>query len=146
MKPHKQLFYAYSALYRPYFNQLNAQLAPFNLTSSQWAILHFILLEGAHTISDVSIYHNVERPTITKMVQRLTELDYVEAQPGEDKRTRFIRLSENGQAVCEQVQERLSAYQSYLLEEIPEADQLLVADVLRKISARININEDGLHE
>ncbi|WP_172368941.1 MarR family winged helix-turn-helix transcriptional regulator [Sporosarcina jiandibaonis] len=146
MKPHKQLFYAYSALYRPYLNQINAQLAPFSLTSSQWAIMHFILRNGAQTISDISTYINVERPTITKMVQRLTELDYVEAQPGIDKRTRFIRLSENGQTVCEQVQEKLSAYQSYLLEEIPEADQVLVADVLRKISDRINTNEDGTHE
>lgn len=146
MKPHKQLFYAYSALYRPYFNQLNARLAPFNLTSAQWAIMHFILHNGENTISDISTYHNVERPTITKMVQRLIELDYVEAQPGEDKRTRFIRLSENGQAVCEQVQEKLSIYQRYLLEEIPEADQLLVADVLRKISAKTTSYEDGMYE
>jgi MarR family transcriptional regulator, transcriptional regulator for hemolysin len=146
MKPHKQLFYAYSSLYRPYLNQINAQLAPYNLTSSQWMIIHFILRNGAQTISDISTYINVERPTITKMVQRLIELDYVEAQPGEDKRTRFIRLSENGQAVCEIVMERLSAYQSYLLEEIPEDDQLLVADVLRKISAKINENEDGMYE
>jgi DNA-binding MarR family transcriptional regulator len=146
MKPHKQLFYAYSALYRPYFNQLNARLAPFKLTSPQWAIMHFILQNGENTISAISTYHNVERPTITKMVQRLIELDYAEAQPGEDKRTRFIRLSENGQAVCEHVQEKLSTYQSYLLAEIPEADQLLVADVLSKISARINTNEDGIYE
>ena len=107
MKPHKQLFYAYSALYRPYINQLNAQLAPFNLTSSQWAVLHFVLHNGEHTISDISTYQNVERPTITKMVQRLIELDYVEAQSGTDKRTRFIRLSKNGEAVCEQVLEKV---------------------------------------
>ena len=48
--------------------------------------------------------------------------------------------------MCEQVQEKLSTYQSYLLEEIPEADQLLVADVLRKISAKITTYEDGMNE
>ena len=146
MKPHKQLFYAYSALYRPYLNQLNAQLAPFNLTSSQWAILHFLLYNGEHTISDISTYQNVERPTITKMVQRLIELDYVEAQSGTDKRTRFIKLSKNGEAVCEQVLEKLSTYQSYLVGEVSEADQLLVADVLRKVSAKITTYEDGKNE
>ena len=52
----------------------------------------------------------------------------------------------NGQAVCEQVQEKLSIYQRYLLEEIPEADQLLVADVLRKISAKTTSYEDGMYE
>ena len=133
-------------MYRPYLNQLNAQLAPFNLTSSQWAILHFVLHNGEQTISDISTYQNVERPTITKMVQRLIELDYVEAQSGTDKRTKFIRLSENGETVCEQVLEKLSTYQSYLVEEIPEDDQLLVADVLRKISAKITTYEDGKYE
>ena len=146
MKPHKQLFYAYSALYRPYLNQINAQLAPFDLTSSQWAILHFVLRNGEHTISDISTYQNVERPTITKIVQRLIELDYVQAQSGIDKRTKFIRLTKNGEAVCEQVLEKLSTYQSYLVGEIPEADQLLVADVLRKVSAKITTYEDGKNE
>ena len=145
-KPHKQLFYAYSVLYRPYLNQLNAQLAPFKLTSSQWAILHFILHNGEHTISDISTYQNVERPTITKMVQRLIELDYVEAHSGTDKRTKFIRLSKTGEVVCEQVLERLSTYQKYLLSEIPEADQLLVADVLRKLSVKITTYKDGKNE
>ena len=137
MKPHKQLFYAYSALYRPYLNQINAELLPFNLASSQWSIMHFILHNGAHTISDISTYQNVERPTITKMVRKLIELDYVEDQSGIDKRTKFIRLTENGYKVCEQVQEKLSVYQKDLLKEIPEADQLLVANVLRELYEKI---------
>lgn len=141
MKPHKQLFYAYSALYRPYLNNINAQLSPFNLTTSQWTVMHFILNNGANTISDISTYQNVERPTVTKIVQKLMVLNYVEAQPGEDKRTKFIRLTDNGREVCEQVQEKLSNYQKYLLRGIPEANQLLVADVLRDISEKITTYE-----
>lgn len=137
MKPHKQLFYAYSTLHRPYINQLNNLLSPFFLAGSQWAIMHFILQNGAHTISDISTYQNVEKPTITKMVQKLIELDYVEAQPGKDKRTKFILLTENGYTICEQVQEKLSDYQKKLLKDIPEADQLLVANVLQDISEKI---------
>ena len=137
MKAHKKLFYAYSTLYRPYLNQVNAELSPFNLASSQWAVMHFILHNGEHTISDISTHQNVERPTITKMVQRLIELGYVEAQSGEDKRTKFIKLTDNGHAVCEQVQQKLSTYQSYLLKGITETDQILVANVLREISEKV---------
>ena len=146
LKSHKQLFYAYSTLYRPYLNQLNAQLSPFKLTSSLWAILHFILHNGEHTISDISTYQNVERPTVTKLVQKLIEYDYVEAQSGTDKRTKFIRLSDRGKEVCKQVQEQLNIYQSYLLEDIPVEDQLVAANVLRKISAKISTQEDGMYE
>lgn len=141
MKPHKQLFYAFSTIYRPYLNQINAELFPFNLTSSQWTVMNFILTNGAHTISDISTYQNVEKPTITKTVQKLIELDYVEAYSGTDKRRKYIRLTETGYEVCEQVQEKLSIYQSYLLKEIPEADLLLVTNILRGISDRITTYE-----
>lgn len=141
MEPHIQLFHSFTEIYRPYLNQINAELFPFNLASSQWAVMNFISINGTHTISDISIYQNVERPTITKVVQKLIELDYVEAYSGTDKRTKYIRLTETGSDVCEQVQEKLSDYQRYLLEEIPEVDQLLVTNVLRGISERITTYE-----
>ena len=137
MEAHKQFFYEYTVLYRPYFNQLNTVLSAFNLSLSQWMIMRFILDNGTHTISEISIQRNVERPTTTKMVQKLNELGYVEARAGEDKRTKFIELTKTGREVSKQVQEKVSNYQKYLLEEVSEADQLLVAGVLRNISEKI---------
>ena len=137
MEAHKQLFYEYTVLYRPYFNQLNTELSAFNLSLSQWMIMRFILENGTQTISEISIQRNVERPTTTKMVQKLNELGYVESRAGEDKRTKFIELTKTGREVSRQVQEKVSNYQKYLLEEVSEADQLLVAGVLRNISGKI---------
>lgn len=137
MKPHKQLFHEYAAMYRPYINQINNLLAPFRLYSSQWRIMHFILHHGSHTVSDLAINQRVEKPTTTKMVQRLIELDYLEVKPGEDRRTKMIELTKIGREVCDQVQEKIDGYQSKVLEDIPVEEQLLVARLLEKISRKL---------
>lgn len=137
MKPHKQLFFEYSMLHRPYMNQLNAQLASFQLSVPLWLIMRVLFYEGGHTISELSHKRNVEKPTTTKMVQRLEELQLVEARSGTDRRMRNIYLTEYGMEVSRQVEEKLSHFQEMLLEGISEEEQLLVARVLREISRKI---------
>ncbi|MFS0577093.1 MarR family transcriptional regulator [Sporosarcina sp. 179-K 3D1 HS] len=141
MKPHKQLFYEYAMLHRPYMNQLNAQLALFHLSVPHWLIMRVLYHEGDHTISQLSEKRNVEKPTTTKMVQRLEELQLVEARSGSDRRMRNIHLTEQGREVSRQVEEKLSRYQEKLLEGVSEEEQLLVARVLREISRKITIDK-----
>lgn len=138
MKPYKQLFYEYRVLYRPYVNQLNVLLSSYNLTSPQWMVMYFIYHEGAQTISDIALYQNVEKPTTTKMVQKLTELGYVEIRSGNDKRVKIVQLSENGQEVYKEVREKIDQFQEYLLEDVSDEDQLKVARILRDINRKID--------
>jgi DNA-binding MarR family transcriptional regulator len=137
MEPHRAFFYEYTVMYRPYLNLLNNLLAPFQLYSSQWRIMHFILHHDPHTISDIANYQKVEKPTTTKMVQRLIELDYLEACPGMDKRTKVIQLTAKGHVICAQIEEKLSQLQNYLLEDVSEEEQLAATNILKKISERI---------
>ncbi|MNN78859.1 putative HTH-type transcriptional regulator [compost metagenome] len=124
-------------MYRPYINKLNEVLSPFNLSSPYWFIMFRIVNEGPQTISDISIRQNVEKPTITKMVQRLSELGYVEAVPGDDKRTKFIQLTDKGREIFDQVQHKLDVFQSNLAEDMSEDEQLLVARALENIRRKI---------
>lgn len=139
MKPHKQLFNEYTATYRPYLNRVNVLLVPFSLSVPLWSVMRLIFYEGARTVSDISYHQKVERPTITKVVQKLGELGYVEVQSGEDRRTRIIQLTENGWEVCCQIQKKLDEFQQYVLEDVSEEDRLLVANVLRSVSEKIAI-------
>lgn len=141
LQSHKQLFYEYAALYRPYMNQLNAQLASFQLTVPLWLLMRVLYYEGGQTISQLSEKRNVEKPTTTKMVQRLEELQLVEARSGSDKRMRNIHLTEHGMAVSGQVEDELSRYQQKLVDGISEEEQLLAARVLRDISTNIKKNK-----
>ncbi|WP_163530024.1 MarR family winged helix-turn-helix transcriptional regulator [Halobacillus ihumii] len=143
MQPYKQFFYAYNATYRPYVNQLNHELAEFQLYSSQWRIMHFILHNGGQTVSDIAIYQKVEKPTTTKMVHKLIELGYLQASAGADKRSKVIQLTDKGEEICDQVQKKISQFQSYLLEDIPEDEQLIAARLLEHISGKITDYRKG---
>ncbi|CDQ38585.1 MULTISPECIES: MarR family winged helix-turn-helix transcriptional regulator [Virgibacillus] len=143
MKPYKQFFHEYNLTYRPYVNQLNQELAEFQLYSSQWRIMHFILHNGEQTLSDIASYQKVEKPTTTKMVQRLIELDYLQSISGADKRTKLIQLTEKGLERCDQIQAKISQFQQYLLEDIPEEEQVAAARLLNHISGKISDYRKG---
>lgn len=137
METYKQLFNEYINMYRPYVSRLNGLLTSFNLTTAQWSIMFFIFREGAKTIGDISLYQNVEKPTTTKLIQRLMELGYVEIQVGSDKRVKIVQLSEEGLKVYGQVREKIDHFQKGLLEGISEEERLIVARVLKDISGKL---------
>lgn len=137
MKPHKQLFNEYIALYRPYLNRVNGLLSPFHLSVPLWSVMRLVFYEGPRTASDISSRQKVERPTMTKIIQKLKEMDYVEVESGEDRRTRIIQLTEKGKDVCWQIHKKLDEYQKDLLGDITEKDQLVVARVLKSISEKM---------
>lgn len=137
MKPHRQFFYEYAKMYRPYMNQLNDRLSPFSLSVPLWSIMHLLFHDGPHTVSAISGRQNVEKPTITKMLQRLAELGFVEAQAGSDKRTRIIQLTEQGIEVFAKAQEEISRYQEFLVEGMSEEELKSAAHVLREISRNL---------
>lgn len=141
VRPYKQFFHEYNVTYRPYVNQLNHELAEFQLYSSQWRIMHFILNNGGKNVSEIAHYQKVEKPTTTKMVQRLIYLGYMESTAGSDKRTKLIQLTEKGHAICVQVQEKINQFQRYLLKGIPEDEQEIASRLLQHIADRISAYE-----
>lgn len=124
-------------MYRPYVNRLDRELAPFNLFSSQWRIMVFIMNNGPHTISDIAVHSNVEKPTITRLVQKLIDLGLAKAIMGEDKRIRMIELTPEGQTVYKDVREKLDVFYDYLLEGFSEEEQKRFTELMNKISTRI---------
>lgn len=135
--PYKKFFYEYNVTYRPYVNQLNNELAEFQLYSSQWRIMHFILYNGGKTVSEIAHYQKVEKPTTTKMVQRLVDLGYLQSTTGTDKRIKLIELTEKGKDICAQVQAKIDKFQQHLLEGIPEDQQLAAAEILQHVARQI---------
>ncbi|MNP84351.1 hypothetical protein D3C76_1836210 [compost metagenome] len=61
----------------------------------------------------------------------------MEAVPGDDKRTKFIQLTDKGREIFDQVQHKLDVFQSNLAEDMSEDEQLLVARALENIRRKI---------
>lgn len=143
MKPHQLFFYQFRSLYRPFTKKLNVYLAKHQLYSSQWGMIHLLMKEGPLTVVDIADRQNIEKPTASRLVQRLKELGYVETIPGKDRREKKIQLSDAGEKVCAEILETIEQFQKDALEGISEEEQLEASRLLAKV--RANLLKRGEH-
>ncbi|MGE7919627.1 MarR family winged helix-turn-helix transcriptional regulator [Viridibacillus sp. NPDC093762] len=133
MQPHQAFFHEYRMMYRPFINKLNVYLASHQLYSSQWAILRLLINEKSLTLVEISNSLNVEKPTTTRMIQKLIELGYVTTVPGKDKREKKVQLTSFGHDVCKDVQVTIEQFQLDALEGVSEDEQIIVSKVLETV-------------
>ncbi|MBO0959592.1 MarR family transcriptional regulator [Neobacillus sp. MM2021_6] len=110
-------------LYRPFENRLNIHLAEHQLYRAQWTILYYFATIGPTTLVELSHYMSVEKPTVTRTINRLEELGYVEHIPGKDKREKRMQLSELGRHVYNDVRVTIDRFEQESLKGISEDEQ-----------------------
>ena len=124
-------------LYRPFENKLNLHLAEHQLYRAQWTILYYFENIGPATLVELSHYMSVEKPTVTRTINRLEELGYVEQVPGKDKREKRMQLSEVGRHVYKDVRVTLDQFEQEILKGIPEDEQNEVMRIMGEIQKNI---------
>lgn len=133
MNPQRLFFDQYYRMYRPFVSQLNQKLAQHGLYTSQFAVLKLIHTEKELTLGEISRYQAVERPTITRTVQRLKELGYVQAGSGKDKREKMIQLTALGESTYQDIQHSIADFQLKALDGVSEDELLKSIEVLTKV-------------
>lgn len=88
------------------------------------------------TPAEIAERQQVEKPSVTKILQRLLEMEYVESTPGQDKREKWIRLTNSGEAVCRDVTEQLAT----LYEELLKGSSIEELEKTISVLARIHQN------
>lgn len=137
MQSTQTFFHQLILLYRPFENHLNEQLNKHNLHRAQWTILYYLYHYGPSTNVDISHYQAVEKPTITRTISRLEQLDYVEQTKGKDKREKRIQLTDFGITVYENVRVTIDQFEQEILDGISEEDQLDMIRIMEKIRNNI---------
>lgn len=122
MKRSQEFFSEYIQFYRPMLNRLNALLAPYQLFHSQWGILKLLWVEGEMTSADIAIRKQVEKPSVTKIVQRLAEMELVSLRPGTDRREKWIGLTHRGRTTVHNVLSELEVLYEDLVEGATSED------------------------
>lgn len=124
-------------LYRPFENQLNTLLGKHGLYRAQWTVLYYLFNFGPSTLVELANYQSVEKPTMTRTVQRLKELGYLEAVPTKDKREKRMQLTELGNEVYKEVRETVDAFEQEILQGISEEEQLKAIQIMKDIQHNI---------
>lgn len=127
------LFDSYRELYRPYVNAVNVRLAKYNLYTTQWSVLRLINYLNSCTSAEIAKEMRVEKPSITPTIKKLIELGFVEVTQGEDKREKYVCLSQKGNEVYISIHQELATFLNELTEGINEEDLKTTRDVLNQI-------------
>lgn len=128
-------------MYRPFENRLNVELSKHNLFRAQWSILYYLFNEGSATLVELSTYLGVEKPTVTRTINKLEEMGYLEAVPTKDKREKRMQLTENGQKIYHVVRVAIDEFELEILEGISEEEQLDGIRLMKEI--RKNLMQQG---
>lgn len=135
-------FQRYLSLYRSLITRLNELLSTYELSYSLWQVIFYIKNNGPSTLVDISNQYNVEKPTITRRVHRLEELQMVKQIPGKDRREKVIQLTEIGEQIYRECRIKITALEISVMKGIAEEEQKIAFHILPKIQENI-LNCEG---
>ena len=136
---YRKFFHQFMLLYRPFEHHLNTQLAMHDLYRAQWSTMYYLFNYGSATLVELSNYQSVEKPTVTRTINRLEEQGYVEHVPGKDKREKRMQLTNLGRKIYTEVRITIDKFEQDILKGISEEQQLEAIRVMEEI--RTNLKE-----
>ncbi len=137
MNPSQKFFHHFIMLYRPFENKLNVELGKHNLHRAQWTILYYLFHYGSATLVELANYQGVEKPTVTRTMNRLEELGYIQQIPSTDNREKRVELSNKGVTLYNKVRLTIDEYEQKILTGISEKEQLEVIRIMQQIRNNI---------
>jgi len=131
-------FFHHQLQFSRYFTKkLNERLSEIGLYQSQWQIVYYLKHYGASTLVEISRYLNVEKPTITRTVDRLEKNLLIEKISSQDKRERKIKLTEKGNQVYEKAIEVVDAFEKELMLGISKDELNTSLRIIKTLKERL---------
>ncbi|MGD6941183.1 MarR family winged helix-turn-helix transcriptional regulator [Cytobacillus gottheilii] len=137
MESYRKFFHQYFLLYRPFISDLNRLLNEYDLHYSQWSIMYYLEMYESVTLVELSKHLYVEKPTITRTVNSLIKLQYVEQIKGRDNREKRIQLSPRGKEITAILRKNIDEYEQDIMTGISPEKQAEVIEVMDQIRSMI---------
>ena len=113
--------------------EVNHTLNKFNLFASQWSVLYCIQRHKEMTLTQIWKYLNVEAPTITRTVNRLAELGWIEICSGKDKREKVVKLSEKALQQFPAIKAAMTEFEDQMVAGLSKEEAVVLFELLQKI-------------
>lgn len=139
-------FQRYLRLYRPLITTLNELMSTYKLSYSLWQVIFYLKNNGPSTLVEISNQYNVEKPTITRRVHRLEDLQMVKQIPGKNRREKVIQLTELGEEIYQACRKKITELEHNVMEGIAKEEQMITFQTLPKIQDNIMKGEGNKSE
>lgn len=113
--------------------EVNITLKKHDLYSSQWSVLNCIQIHKKMTLTQIWKYLNVEAPTITRTVNRMCDLGWLEITPGIDRREKFVQLSTRALQDFPAIKASMMEFEDRMVSNLSKEEEKLLLELLQKI-------------
>ncbi len=139
---YRDFFHQLVRLYRPFERELNEQLTNHGLYRSQWTVLFYLHHHQTATLVEISKYQGIEKPNVTRTINRLEELGFVEQTQGMDKREKRVRLTTKGELMYKDVRKTIDHFEEQITAGIREEELQNAVRIMKKIHG--NLRNKGM--
>ncbi|MER2108860.1 MAG: winged helix DNA-binding protein [Solibacillus sp.] len=127
--------------HKRYTANLTTLLAPYQLSMSNWSLLHYAATHERVTTTQMAKYWDVEKPTVSANVKALVQLELLTAEPGEDKREKYLQLTKKGEQLHAEVAPQIEQFKAQLLTVLPSEQQQLFKQTLSEMESLLRGDE-----
>lgn len=137
MQQNLDFFSVYSSVYRTFTNQINHILEKYDLSSSYWRVLRIIEKTETKVLGEITNELYIEKPALTKIIKKLSEMGIVEIQRGQDKREKNVRLTRLGKEKVAEIRKELKPFLEKTLDGLTQEQLNSTIEVLQHIQKNI---------
>ncbi|MGN0935585.1 MarR family winged helix-turn-helix transcriptional regulator [Acinetobacter amyesii] len=126
-------------------DEINTILLPYHLNYSLWQVMFVIREKTACTSIEMAEYLNVSKPSITKRVKILAQMDILSHVQTDDKRQKKMMLSETGRELFQQCAKDIDAFEQRLIARLASQDIQHSIQILHRVMQELehrNVGDD----
>lgn len=112
---------------------LNEALKPHHLYSAQWSIIYILQKEGPQSLTMLWKTLKVEAPTVTRTINRLEKLGFVQRHEGKDKREKIVSLTPYAVSIYPKIEKSVMQFEEQMSSNLTEKEQRQLIDLLEKM-------------
>ncbi|MFL0580948.1 MarR family winged helix-turn-helix transcriptional regulator [Solibacillus silvestris] len=116
--------------HKRYMQRLTSVLAGHELSNANWSLMQYLANEELATMSQIAKYWDVEKPTVSANVKTLTKRELIQLKQGNDRREKYISLTEKGKRLYENISPEIKFLQDQLLNNLTDEQQELFKKAL----------------
>ncbi|MCM3722694.1 MarR family winged helix-turn-helix transcriptional regulator [Solibacillus isronensis] len=116
--------------HKRYTQRLTNILAVHELSNANWSLMHYLANEELATMSQIAKYWDVEKPTVSANVKTLTKQELIQMKQGNDRREKYISLTEKGERLYKNISPEIKFLQNQLLNNLSDEQQELFEKAL----------------
>ncbi|HEC1728249.1 TPA: winged helix DNA-binding protein [Campylobacter lari] len=117
--------------------KVNEILKPFGLKSSDWRVFVYLNQHGYSTLAPICEFYQMDKAILSRVVSKLTKLEYIEFLKADDKREKIITLSAKGKEIFFDANVCIRKYEKEILDILDEQDQEVLLKLLDYINEKI---------